>query len=191
LLRQSAIGDQQSAISIRAHWGEYLPAWHPWEDYRQGYAARPDLGGGVILTLCHPFDYLRWLFGECEVAWALKSNRGLGMDVEDSAEIGLKFASGLIGSVHLDYVQRPAQHTLEIVTRAGAIRWDNADGSVQVYAGEQWQTYPAPAAFERNTMFLDQMRHFLAVCRGEAEPLCTLQDGVRALELALKARECS
>ena len=21
-------------ISFRAHWGEYLPAWHPWEDYR-------------------------------------------------------------------------------------------------------------------------------------------------------------
>ena len=37
-------------ISARVHFGEYLPAWHPWEDYRKGYAARLDLGGGVLLT---------------------------------------------------------------------------------------------------------------------------------------------
>jgi len=37
-------------------------------------------------------------------------------------------------------------------------------------------------------MFHDQMRHFLAVCRGEAVPRCTLEDGVRALELALQAQ---
>lgn len=191
LLAQSALSTQQSTISVRAHWGEYLPAWHPWEDFRQGYAARPDLGGGVVLTLCHPFDYLRWLLGEYEVAWALTSRRGLGMDVEDSAEIGLRFASGVIGSVHLDYVQRPPRHTLEIIGAQGTIRWDNADGAVQVsVAGADgkpgdWQTFPVPVGFERNVMFLDQMRHFLAVCRGEAEPLCTLDDGMRALENAL------
>ena len=50
LLEEGAIG---RPFSVRAHWGEYLPGWHPWEDYRQGYSARPDLGGGVVLTLCH------------------------------------------------------------------------------------------------------------------------------------------
>ena len=44
LLNQNAIGQ---VISIRAEWGEYLPCWHPWEDYREGYSARRDLGGGV------------------------------------------------------------------------------------------------------------------------------------------------
>ena len=38
-------------LSARAHWGEYLPDWHPWEDYRRSYAARADLGGGAALTL--------------------------------------------------------------------------------------------------------------------------------------------
>ena len=56
LLEQGVIG---RVLSVRAHWGAYLPGWHPWEDYRQGYSARSDLGGGVILTLCHPLDYLR------------------------------------------------------------------------------------------------------------------------------------
>ncbi len=56
LLEKEAIG---CLISARVHWGEYLPDWHPWEDYRHSYSARSDLGGGVVLTLSHPFDYLR------------------------------------------------------------------------------------------------------------------------------------
>lgn len=36
LLEARAIG---SPVSVRATWGEYLPGWHPWEDYHQTYAA--------------------------------------------------------------------------------------------------------------------------------------------------------
>ncbi len=50
--------------SVQVDLGEYLPDWHPWEDYRQSYAARADQGGGVVLTLIHELDYLHWLFGK-------------------------------------------------------------------------------------------------------------------------------
>jgi predicted dehydrogenase len=188
LLSAGAIGRVTSA---RAHWGEYLPNWHPWEDYRQGYAARADLGGGVILTLCHPFDYLRWLLGEYRVEWAAGGSLGLGLPVEDSAEIGLRFESGALGTLHLDYLQQPAVHTLEIIGTQGTLRWDNADASLALFqAGmSAWQSIPAPQDFERNWLFLEEMRHFLAVARGEAAPLCSLEDGARALALALSARE--
>ena len=189
MLSDAAIGE---VVSARAHWGEYLPDWHPWEDYRQAYAARPDLGGGVILTLCHPFDYLRWLLGEFEVAWASTSNRTLNLPVEDTAEIALQFASGAIGSLHLDYIQRPPSHHLEIIGTNGTIRWDNADGIVKHFQADQpnpeWQNHPMPVGFERNDLFKAQAQHFIAVCRRNAIPICTLADGQRALELALTAR---
>src|SRR3989344_9307695 len=53
LLETNAIGP---VVSVQAHWGEHLPDWHPWEDYHKSYSARVDLGGGALLTLCHPFD---------------------------------------------------------------------------------------------------------------------------------------
>lgn len=186
-LQQGAIG---RAVSGRAHWGEYLPGWHPWEDYRQSYSARSELGGGVILTLCHPLDYLRWLFGEVTALWAFAGRLGdLELDVEDTAEIGLRFEGGELAGLHLDYLQRPPRHRLEIIGTEGTITWDNSDGTVRLYraASQEWEAFPPPQGFERNTMFLEQMRHFLAVARGQAEPLCTLHDGVRALELALGA----
>jgi predicted dehydrogenase len=33
--------------------GEYLPFWHPYEDYRKSYAARNELGGGSLRTFSH------------------------------------------------------------------------------------------------------------------------------------------
>lgn len=187
LLSAGAIG---RPLAARAHWGEYLPNWHPWEDYRQGYAARADLGGGVVLTLTHPFDYLRWLLGETRVEWAAGGSLGLGLDVEDTAEIGLRFDSGAVGSVHLDYLQQPSTHTLEIIGSQGTLRWDNATAALSLFQSGQdaWQTFAAPEGFERNWLFMEETRHFLSVARGEADPLCTLHDGVRALELALAAR---
>ncbi len=146
ILSDGAIGKVQSA---RAQWGEYLPNWHPWEDYRQGYAARADLGGGVLLTLCHPFDYLRWLVGEVVDLWAFTGcSSDLGLAVEDTAEVGLRFQSGAVGSVHLDYLQQPAAHTLEVVGSAGTLRWENATGILSVYSPERgWQTFEPPPGF--------------------------------------------
>jgi predicted dehydrogenase len=191
LIAAGTIGGVQS---VRAHWGEYLPNWHPWEDYRQSYAARADLGGGVILTLCHPLDYLRLIVGEVSELWAFTNRSGaLGLAVEDSAEIGLRFASGVLGSVHLDYVQQPGAHTLEIIGSAGSLRWDNADGVLSVYdpAAQTWQAHAPAEGFDRNWLFMDEMRNFLAMARGEAQPACTLADGIRALQIATAARESS
>ena len=64
-------GEIGRVVSAHVHFGEYLPAWHPWEDYRQGYAARADLGGGVVLTQCHSLDYLPWLVGEVKSVWGM------------------------------------------------------------------------------------------------------------------------
>jgi predicted dehydrogenase len=200
LLAEGAIG---KPVSVHVHWGEYLPGWHPWEDFRDGYSARADLGGGVVLTLSHPLDYLRWLFGEVHSLWAFTAAQGgLRLDVEDVAEIGLRFENGMLGSVHLDYNQRPPAHRMEVVGTQGTLRWDNADGAALVYRASSdgappseaaWQIFPAVVGrtFERNDLFLAEMRHFLDVAQHGAAPVCSLADGVQALRLALAALQSS
>lgn len=170
LLERNTIG---LVVSVQAHWGEYLPGWHPREDYRQSYSAKVELGGGVLLTLSHPFDYLRYLLGEVESVSALEGRSGgLGIDVEDSADVLLHFTSGVIGNVHLDYIQRPAEHFIRIIGQNGVIHEQlDLDG------------------FDRNIMFLDEMRHFLGCIAGNEQPLCTLDDGTAALRIALAAKQ--
>lgn len=181
-------GEIGAAISVRAHWGEYLPGWHPWEDFRQSYAARKDLGGGVVNTLCHPLDYLRWMCGDVSSLWAFTANTSdLYLEVEDTAEIGLQFKNGTLATVHLDYLQRPARHTLEIIGDRGTLQWDNEDGIARLYRASagQWIEIAPPPDFERNRLFLAEMAHFIRVIKGEELPGCTLEDGLAALKLTL------
>jgi len=201
LIQSGALG---KILSVHVHWGEYLPNWHPWEDYRASYAARKDLGGGVIRTLTHPLDYLRYLLGEVQTLKALSGHlSALELDgVEDVAEIALRFENGAIGGVHVNYFQRPPVHRLEIVGAAGTLRWDNADGTlihlqlpdpfgeISAQPGAALEArYALPQGFERNDLFLAQTRHFLQVAAGNASPQCSLEDGIRALELALLAAQ--
>jgi len=157
----------------------------------------------VIGTLTHPIDYMRYILGEVEETAALQGHVSpLALSgVEDVGEMGIKFKSGAIGAVHVNYFQRPPDHRLEIVGTKGTLRWNNADGVLHHYAMPDefgtWNATPAapihteyslPDGFERNHLFVAQMQHFLNVVPGKAEPICTLEDGIRAVELVLAAK---
>jgi predicted dehydrogenase len=188
-LRAGAIGD---VVTAQAHWGEYLPGMHPWEDYRGGYAARPDLGGGVLLTLCHPFDYLRWLIGDFEPVSAVESRRDtLGLTVDTCVDVTGRFAGGASAHIHLDFVERPPNHRLTVIGTEGTITWNAGDSTAcrTSATSARSEIVPAPEGFERNWMFRDEMQHFLACVRGEAAPLCTMADGRAAMEAILAARQ--
>ncbi len=170
-----------NVVSARAHWGEYLPGWHPWEDYRQSYSARKDLGGGVILTLCHPIDYFRWMFGEIQAVFGTyRTIPELKIDTEGVADIQLDF-DGVLGYVHLNYIQRPGKHVIEIIGDSGTITWDNKDGIAKCYSAlnDEMLEFIPPSDFERNTLFLAEMKNFIDTINEKAEPMCTLDDGLQ------------
>lgn len=190
-LSEGAIGP---VVSAQAHWSEALPDWHPHEDYRRGYSARRELGGGALLTLSHPLDYLRWLLGE-PISVAAEADRvsQLELDVEDVAHVLLRFESGALGSVQLDYVGRPAQHGLLLVGQAGLIRWNAAHGLAELLraGGQRTEVERPPAGFGRDQLFLAEMRHFLDCLAGLSRPACSLSEGVATLRLALRALEAA
>lgn len=182
LLGAEAIGQPLHAT---ATWSEYLPSWHPWEDWREGYAAKRDLGGGVHHTLCHPFDYLRLLFGDAlELEASLRTNGPLGLDVAESADVLLSFDRGVTSHVHLDYWGQPAAHHLRITGSHGTIRWDCLTGDLRVWdvAGDAWRVEEFSGGDARNELFLAEAAHFLNVIDGE-RPRCTLDDGIQIARL--------
>jgi predicted dehydrogenase len=175
-------GELGRVTTVRVHWGDYMPAWHSWEDYTVSYAARKDLGGGALLTLSHAFDYLHWLFGDVATARGVYGE-GLGMNVEAVVEASLRFQSGVLASVHLDYLQRPGDHFLEIVAENGRLRWDGVSGILDISGLPTGpRRNPPPPGFDRNDMFVAEMEHFIDVAAGSASPVCSLEDGIRVQE---------
>ena len=191
LLQQGAVG---RVVAVRIEVGEYLPGWHTYEDYRQMYASRADLGGGVILSQIHELDYVYWLFGMPTRVFALGGHlTRLDVDVEDTASILLQCVvdgRAIPVHVHQDYIQRPASRTCEVIGDAGKILVDLRELTVTVFGEEgniaESSAYPD---FQRNQLFLEEMRHFLACLEGRETPRVTVRDGAHSLTMALAAKE--
>ena len=190
-LRQGLIG---RPLSARVEVGEYLPNWHRYEDYRQMYAARADLGGGVILSQIHEMDYLYWLFGLPRRIFTLGGHlSSLQVDVEDVASSLLDFeVDGRKVPVHLhqDYVQRPSSRGCAIIGDEGKILMSLSNLTIERYDGQgRLAEQRSFEGFSRNELFLGEMQHFLDCVGGRATPLINLRDGAQSLRMALAAKE--
>ncbi len=191
-LRDGAIG---RVVAMRVMIGEYLPGWHPYEDYRESYAARRDLGGGVVLTLIHELDYAQWLAGMPTELFALGGHWSpLEIDVEDVASVLMRCvgADGNSIAVHvqMDYVQHPPVRTCNIVGTEGRIAIDlRANTFVLHSSGGASADEHAFPDFERNEMFVAEMRHFLGAVAGKHAPAVSLRDASDTLRIALAAKE--
>ena len=188
LLVQSAVG---RVVAIRIEAGQYLPDWHPWEDYRLGDSARRESGGGVMLDAIHELDYARWLLGEVQAVACFSGTLSrLEIETEDTAALLLQFASGVLGEVHLDYVQRAYSRGCQVIGDEGTIRWDYAAGEVRWFSALSgaWQVWTDPASWEPNQMYQEEIRHWLRCLRGEEPPAQDLREGLAVLELALAAK---
>ncbi len=175
--------------------GEYLPDWHPYEDYRQSHAARRELGGGSLRIQTHEFDYALWLFGMPRSLYAVGGHLShLEVDVEDSVSVLMaceeRPRERYPVHLHLDYLQRPPQRLCEVIGDAGRARYDFYANRVEV-DDLRTRTHQVIEfkGFDRNEMFLDELRHFLACLRGEAQPLVGLREAARSLQLSLWAEK--
>ena len=69
------------------HKGENISNYHNYENYEESYAARKELGGGVILTQIHELDYFLNLFHDYKIIKILKFSEkisNLKLNVEKS-----------------------------------------------------------------------------------------------------------
>jgi predicted dehydrogenase len=190
VIRMKAIVDEGSigpVLMMRAEFGQYLPDWRPNQDYRAGYNARKEMGGGIILDASHEIDYVTWIGGRAvSVFCAAARLSTLDIAVEDAAVLTLRLAHGAIAEIHLDSIQRSYSRTCKIIGEQGTILWDYSSGLRVLRPGkpaEDIAIVPDP-----NDMYLEEMRHFLACVRRDESPMVDAAVGAEVLKVALGAR---
>lgn len=185
-------GELGALLSCRGNAGQYLPDWHPWEDYRKGYSANRSLGGGILLDT-HEFDYLTWLAGDpLEISCFTGKVSNLEIDTEDVAEINLWLQGGALANLHVDYLQRAYQRRYEFYAEKGTLIWDSREG-LRLYsaATKSWSEFPDGRNLDANFTYLEEMRHFLACIAGKETPVADLRRGKAVLEWVLAAKRSS
>ncbi|MBN2421603.1 Gfo/Idh/MocA family oxidoreductase [Candidatus Woesearchaeota archaeon] len=189
-IKAGAIGD---LLSVHAEIGEYLPGWHKYEDYRKMYASKKELGGGVVLTQIHEFDYLYWLFGMPEKVFALGGKlSGLDIDVEDTADVLLQMnfmKRTLPVSVHMDYIQRPPARTCKVIGTKGKIIMDLVKTSLTVINSEGSKEEYDFSDYKRNQMYSDELDHFFNCIKNKSQPVVNLNDAINSLKICLAVKQ--
>jgi 1,5-anhydro-D-fructose reductase (1,5-anhydro-D-mannitol-forming) len=149
-------------------------------------------GGGAIMDLTvHDGDLLRFLLSdEPESVSAFAQNGGLAAPgVEDAAVIQLRFASGLIAQLHDSFTTPYLRTTVEVHGTEGSItaldcmpQRPGGTVSIRTAGGEE------QLKLAHENYYVRGIRAFHEAVAGRGQPVCTGEDGVRSLAIALAAR---
>lgn len=178
-------------LSAQLDFGEYLPAWHPWEDYRGMFQADRARGGGVILEQSHDLDYALALFGPARVVAGAGGRSGeLDIDAEDWADLLLtcgEAESPVPVHLHQDLLRHPQTRTCRIVGARGRLDADFVSGQVTLTHPTGEVEAPDIALADRNALFLEELRRFFRAVTGHGAPAASLDDSIATLRVAAAA----
>ncbi|GAA5841569.1 hypothetical protein JCM9279_000690 [Rhodotorula babjevae] len=155
-------------------------------------------GGVVLINLVHCVDLLRSWFGPVQRVFCERGASTRGFEVEETGACTLKFAGGVVGSfVFSDAVASP--YTFEGATGENPLMPQYGESTYTILGTrgsfafpqlELWH-YASPehawhdklerdeaAPVDSTPPFTLQLRHFLDVCEGRAEPLCSGEDAL-------------
>jgi len=171
----------------RAEVAQYLPDWRPWQDYRQSYTARHELGGGIILDASHEIDYMLWLLGPpSELTCMAGRVSGLDVNVEDCATILIRLQSGAQIDIHMDFAQRTASRSCVLSGDRARLEWEYAENQVRVIRPQS-----APEVikynFEANQMYIAEIEDFFSCVHKRVTANQSLNDSELTLKVALAA----
>ncbi len=188
LLDSGVIG---KVLSVRGEFSEYLPDWHPWEDYRTFFMAKKAQGGGSILDQSHIMDLIHYLIGGFKSVYAFNAKiSNLEIEADDIAEMVVILKNGVPVSIHTDIFGRDHKKSLEIKGEKGNIFWDHYLNEVCHYDAEKKDTHvdrDFPSDF--NLCYIDEIKRFISCCQGKKKPLADLQVGIETMELILAAEK--
>jgi predicted dehydrogenase len=188
LVHEGAVG---RVLHVMCEIGQFLPDWRLGTDYRDGVTARASLGGGAILELSHEIDIARWIGGPiCHVVAGMGRVGNLEVDVEDCADILVRFSSGARGVIHQDLLQRPPTRRTRVVGTEGTAWWDGLlDVAVLETPSAGRAQIDSRKLGDRNEMYLDELRHFFGCVFGMHLPLVDGYEGREVLRIALAAKQ--
>jgi predicted dehydrogenase len=168
-------------------------------DAGDGWRRQPG-GGPILLNLIHEVNNLQSLVGDVVMVQAVTSNATRGFAVEDTVAMVFTFANGALGTFLLSdtaasprsweqtsrentsYATFPDEDCYHLAGTRGSLSVPTM--RLTVYEGERswWQPFATSTVeLERTDPLANQIAHFAAVIRGEAEPICSGRNGLKTL----------
>ncbi len=158
------------------HMGQYLPDWHPWEDYRKVYFAKKETGGAREMFA---FELI-WLNDildskPVKVSGFVGKVSDLDMPADDIYSAVLEYEKNIIGNVVIDVVARAPFRTLRLIGSDGVLEWEWMDYEIKLYQvkDKKWKTIELREGDKEKgyvtteDMYREEIKKFLDAIKGK------------------------
>ncbi len=153
----------EEVLSAMTVCSSYLPEWRKGTDYRKGYSAIKDMGGGVSLDLIHELDYLSYLLGTVKNIYNIRDQvSDLELDSDDVSVYIAKLDKAVV-QVYLDYFGRKDIRTLTLFCKEDTVLVDLLGNTVEYLSTGEKIELPE----ERDDFQKRELRYFLDIIDGK------------------------
>lgn len=196
LIEKKSIGN---VLEFMYHVGQYLPDWHPYEDYRKFYVSKKESGACREIV---PFElnWMTWTFGKIINLTSIKRKVSkLESDIDDIYASILEFENGTIGNFVVDVLSRVPYRSLKIIGDEGVIVWEWLEKNVKMfhYSTKSWEEYKESPGIKMDgyvaeeDAYIDEIRTFIAGLSNPSNYPHAPENEVKILELLKKIEESS
>jgi len=159
-------------LLINEQMGEYLPGWHPHEDYRKFYASDVRMGGCNLDVVAQSFSATCWILQRCDMNCRIKGEHVSSLEVQgvDYWLLDGRFGeNGPVFASHYDLIQRAGHYSIKFISEQGTALFDMGTGTAKCYLAQdgKWRETRRPDGFSYEQCYIDEIACFIACIRGE------------------------
>ena len=191
---QNKIQCSNSPVNYTYHVGQYLPDWHPWENYRDFFVGDKRTNGCREIFAIE----LPWIlktFGEIESFNVMHSKMtSLHIDYDDNFVLMVTHKNGAKGLIACDVISRKPVRNLEVFGENIYLKWDGSPDGLYCYdflnkkdckialydKVDRKENY---ASFVIENAYQTELECFIAECQGTKKAKYTFEDDLNTLSL--------
>lgn len=176
------------------HIGQYLPSWHPWENYKDFFVGDKRTNGCREIFAIE-FPWLTGTFGGIKDIHAVSGKMSeLDIGYNDNFAVQLIHENGCKGLLAVDVVSPYAVRRFEAYTEGKYITWNGTPDSLAEYDARTKSLVPVAlfeetvhkegyADFVVENAYKNEIKEFFAVVQQKKAPIYGFEQDGRLLEL--------
>ena len=192
------IKEQAAAFGKPVHYiyhiGQYLPDWHPWENYKNFFVGNARTGG-VREILGIDLPWLLDAFGPADPAGVTVRTdtiSALGLPYPDCATLLLRHRGGAQGVLVADVVSPKAVRSFECYGEGLHLFWEGNPKALYEFKDGEKRPVDTYASFEHDSRYsdnivenayVDELANFFAVLKGEEAPRWSFEQDRAAIAI--------
>lgn len=188
------IHSQTKLLGYVYHVGQYLPDWHPWENYKDFFVSDKRTNGCREIFAIE-LGWIMHAFGDITSVSTVKSkNSSLNIDYNDSYIVTFVHVTGHKGVMIVDVVSRMAVKKLEVIGEELHLFWEGTPDSLRDYDITLKQVNPV-STYEQiahnecysnsiiENAYVEEIKDFFAYIAGDSVPKYSFQKDKQTLQI--------